>query len=394
MSIQVVKTKDGRRKYRVRFYEGGTKAGPQRQRTFDRRDDAAFFDASVRRARQLGQLSNELLGSEQTIHDFIDEWWEKYATTYLAPGTLETYAFVLDRWIVPYLGHLRLRDLSAEQVETFGAVIRKAGAGAPTVNRTLGILQGICRRAVAWRRLPANPVVGVTRLRHLRDEGIDAREPETIEAIRAKLFDGFTWKSKDGRSHTLEPSRLDAALVSVLAYEGLRPAEAFSMQWRDVLEAPSRSRERIRVRRALSGKEISTTKSARAREPELFGPVAGELLELYLATGRPGLTELVFPAAKGGFILRQNWRRRTWQPALAAAGLTYFRPYDLRHTCATLLIYEGRTVNEIAEHLGHADPGFTARTYQHVFKDARDRRGVTIEDAIRSARAGQIAEAK
>jgi integrase len=56
-------------------------------------------------------------------------------------------------------------------------------------------------------------------------------------------------------------------------------------------------------------------------------------------------------------------------------------------------MYEGRTVNEVAEHLGHSDPGFTARTYAHAFKDARRRRGVTMADAIREARAGAVAEA-
>src|SRR5207302_7023076 len=54
--------------------------------------------------------------------------------------------------------------------------------------------------------------------------------------------------------------------------------------------------------------------------------------------------------------------RRVWIPALERAGVAYFRAYDLRHTCATLLLYEGRTVNEVVDHLGHADPGFTART--------------------------------
>jgi integrase len=63
-------------------------------------------------------------------------------------------------------------------------------------------------------------------------------------------------------------------------------------------------------------------------------------------------------------------RRRVWIPALERAGIPYFRSYDLRHTCATLLLYEGRTLTEIAEHLGHADPGFTARTYAHVLRDA------------------------
>jgi integrase len=67
--------------------------------------------------------------------------------------------------------------------------------------------------------------------------------------------------------------------------------------------------------------------------------------------------------------------------------IAYFRPYDLRHTCATLLIYEGRTLNEVAEHLGHADPGFTARVYAHIFRDARNRRGVSIEQAISASRA-------
>ena len=65
--------------------------------------------------------------------------------------------------------------------------------------------------------------------------------------------------------------------------------------------------------------------------------------------------------------------------------MSYFRPYDLRHTCATLLIYEGRTVNEVAQHLGHRDPGFSARTYQHIYSDAANRR-VPINEAILVAR--------
>lgn len=73
-------------------------------------------------------------------------------------------------------------------------------------------------------------------------------------------------------------------------------------------------------------------------------------------------------------------------PALVAVGLPYFRPYDLRHTCATLLIYEGRPASEVAEHLGHADPGFTAPVYTHVFQDAARRRRVPITEAIVAAR--------
>lgn len=181
------------------------------------------------------------------------------------------------------------------------------------------------------------------RLTHVRDEAIDAGTPETVEAIRRQL----------------EPA--DAALVSVLAYEGLRPGEAFALQWRDVDDDRGRARPRLLVQRAVSGEQLSTTKSQRARQPELFAPVTKELGDLYVAAGRPSPFTLVFGDSEGGYHRRQNRRRRLWIPALERAGIAYFRTYDLRHTCATLLIYEGRTVNEVADHLGHADPGFTAR---------------------------------
>ena len=122
-------------------------------------------------------------------------------------------------------------------------------------------------------------------------------------------------------------------------------------------------------------------------EEFLVETVARELVELHLARGRPDPSTLVFPDSEGGHLRRQNWRRRIWIPALERAGIPYFRSYDLRHTCATLLLYEGRTLNEAAEHLGHADPGFTAQTYTHVMRDASKRRGIKISEAIRKARA-------
>ncbi len=371
----------------------------QRQQVFDRVQDAQSFDVSMRRAKQLGQLAAEVIGSEQTFASFVAEWWEKYALTYLAPGTLASYAPTLDRWVIPYLGPLRLRDVSRETMDAYVTAIAAAGAGAPTVNRCLAIVQGILRRAVEWRRLPANPAAGIPRLAHVRDDAIDARTPETVEAIRQTM------------------ALRDAVLVSLLAYEALRPAEAFALEWRDVLDDFGMPRDRLRVQRALSAHEISTTKSRRTREPELFGPVGRDLAELNFLLGRPARDQLVFEDARGSHLRRQNWRQRVWIPALATAfpcsacagtgkrelrpcahcrghGSTgYFRLYDLRHTCATLLIYEGRSLTEVAEHLGHADPSVTARVYAHVFKDAaKARRQVPIEEAIASARRALAAQ--
>ena len=368
MSIERRRRSDGRTVYVVRWYESG-RGSTKRKRTFDRRGDAELFEASVRRARQLGQLASEVIGSSATLEEFLVEWWDTYALTHLRPNTLISYTTLLDKWIVPYLGRKRLRDITRETIDLYCARIRADGAGAPTVNRALGVLQGVFHRAVEWRRLAWNPVLGTRRLTHTRAATIDARTPETVEAIRRQL------------------DQQNAALVSVLAYAGLRPGEAYELRWGDVLDDRGRPRKRLLVHRAISGNEVTTPKSARAREPELFAPVARELVELHLARGRPSLDALVFPNAAGGHLRRQNWRRRVWIPALERAAVAYFRSYDLRPTCATLLLYEGRTLNEVAEHLGHADPGFTARTYAHVMRDASRRRRVPISEAIRRARA-------
>jgi hypothetical protein len=43
--------------------------------------------------------------------------------------------------------------------------------------------------------------------------------------------------------------------------------------------------------------------------------------------------------------------------------------HTFRHTCASLLFTEGRNVKQVQEWLGHADPGFTLRTYVHLLDE-------------------------
>ncbi len=48
------------------------------------------------------------------------------------------------------------------------------------------------------------------------------------------------------------------------------------------------------------------------------------------------------------------------------SGLPRIRFHDLRHTHASLLVADGAPIKVVAERLGHAHPGFTMNTYQHV----------------------------
>lgn len=62
--------------------------------------------------------------------------------------------------------------------------------------------------------------------------------------------------------------------------------------------------------------------------------------------------------------------------------LPRIRLHDLRHTHASLLVADGVSIKVVSERLGHANPGFTMATYQHVLPgmgaDAASRFGQLI----------------
>jgi integrase len=62
------------------------------------------------------------------------------------------------------------------------------------------------------------------------------------------------------------------------------------------------------------------------------------------------------------------------------------RPYDLRHSFASLLLHEGRSVIYVARQLGH-DARLTLSTYGHVMDEFEDRPRLGAHAAIADARA-------
>jgi integrase len=97
----------------------------------------------------------------------------------------------------------------------------------------------------------------------------------------------------------------------------------------------------------------------------LFGLVGGEHGRAKRARA------LVFPGPERGLWTKttyDNWRRRAFDRARAAARADEATPYALRHSFASLLLHEGRSVVYVARQLGH-DARLTLTTLR-----ARDRR--------------------
>ncbi len=189
-----------------------------------------------------------------------------------------------------------------------------------------------------------------------------ALTPLEVERIRAQL-----------------PRPRDAALVSVLAYAGLRPEEALLLRWCDL------GRTSVVSRTYTHGELRERTKTGRIRAVEVIEPLAADLEALRPRVVTPD--DLVFPSPTGLLLDLHNWRERVWKPAARAAEVKAV-PYDLRHTFWSLLIHEGRSVPYVAAMAGHS-PRVCLERYAHSFAEAQLGTTVPMVEAIAAARAAR-----
>lgn len=133
-----------------------------------------------------------------------------------------------------------------------------AGVGRASIAKALTLLQGVLQRACEWERISSNPMRSVRKPPQARARAVTPLTPATIETMRAWLL----------RRQALR----DATLVSVLAYAGLRPGEAFGLTWSDVRERT------LLVERAVSLGAVGETKTRRRRTVRLLLPLRQDLV--------------------------------------------------------------------------------------------------------------------
>jgi len=189
-------------------------------------------------------------------------------------------------------------------------------------------------RATAWGWVSRNPVALAKAPRRNGSRWtLRALSPAEIEWIRSAA-----------------PTKTDAALLSVLAYGGLRPGEALALTWDDV--GPTHLS--VTKSTAASGR----TKTGLSRRVKRSRHLAADLGAWRAEQGPPPGDSLVFPGPREGpgpTAPGVNWRQRAFRQACEAAGLPPdTRPYDLRASCASLLVQSGLSVVEVASRMGHS----------------------------------------
>lgn len=73
---------------------------------------------------------------------------------------------------------------------------------------------------------------------------------------------------------------------------------------------------------------------------------------------------------------------RYWAKAMKAAGVRHIKLHGGRHTCATLMHFEGVAPAVVANWIGHDDPNLTIKLYTHSQPDALKAAGETLNRVV------------
>jgi integrase len=234
------------------------------------------------------------------------------------------------------------------------------------------VLHSALDQAVAWSLLARNPAKLVDLPRKQRRE------------IRALSKDEL------GKFLELACANRYSVLWHLLATTGIRPGEALALKWTD-LDGDRIRIQRNLVRHADNRWTLKDPKTGRARRTvtvpatvvEQLKRHRTEQLEERLQAG-PAYEDhgLVFSASNGSPL---DWKiivARHFRALAKDAGFLKLRPYDLRHTHATLLLQAGVNVKVVSERLGHASAALTLDVYSHVLPDMQQHAAERVEDLL------------
>jgi integrase len=288
-----------------------------------------------------------------TLAELVEEYLQVH------PGERVTIAKL--RWLLAKataaLGERRLLDLTPEQVCAWRLTIPEGHRYEATQ-----ALRQVLSRAVAWGLLDYNPAKrGVPNPLRRSQEKRPFDSWEEIEALAAHLGPVY------------------GPMIVFAAATGLRPAELFALEHRDI----DLSAKVVYVRRAYANGRVKHVKTRRSRRAV---PLQGIALQALRYLPAPGESPLLFPGPRGGHIDLRNFRRRYWKPALAAASVeATHQPYDLRHTYATFALRAGVPVFAVSRFMGTSIAMIDTH-YGHLARDGREH-AVALLDALAAEKA-------
>ncbi|UDM07714.1 site-specific integrase [Halomonas sp. NyZ770] len=317
--------------------------------------------AAKNQSLQPAQIENTQPAVETPLfNDFAEQWFEESKIQWRA-SHVRNVRSILDSSLKTAFGKKPIGDISKADILAFRAKLAKrrgrgaTGVVAPkTINSHMTILRMVLDEA-AERFDFETPYKNIKplKLQKTHIEPFSLHEVQRIiDNVRADYCNYYT----------------------VRFFTGMRTGEVDGLKWKNVDFA----KREILVRETLINGETEYTKTdGSQREIPMFGQVYDALKTQYAATGH--MSQYVFCNQLGQPLDHNNVTKRVWYPLLKSLGLTKRRPYQTRHTAATLFLASGENPEWVARMLGHSSTEMLFKVYSRYVPNATRMDGSAFE---------------
>lgn len=346
----------------------------------------------MRKVQHLKRLKEEnalVDPSRMTIKEFMVVWQQDTGTD-LKDSTKQKRQDIIDHYVLPHLGLRHIQKLTPLDVQQWQTTLlqqrhkpstkkRKPGDPPPepgkllspaTVAGAMTLLGTAMKHALQLGLIYRNPVEAVKRVK-IPKRDLKVWEPSEVQRLIAAITDDRLY-----------------GLVYLALTTGMRRGELCGLHWTDIQRGVITVRHNCVIvgNRAV----ISTPKTEAGRRRIPLPPDTLEALKLHrtrqalerTTAGDDWLESgLVFTTTLGTLYHPRNLLR-DWYALLDQAQVRRIRIHDIRHTYASLAIYQGLDPKALADRLGHSRASLTLDVYGHVFEEQREKAALTLKHLI------------
>ncbi len=302
--------------------------------------------------------------SGTTVGELLDGW---FAAQRLAPSTLAAYGSAVRFWQGAQfeagndaiLGDQVASTVTLTQLLTVLALRPKLNG--KTVNNYVSVLNEALALAVSDGVLEKNLAAEIPRAKWQKPP-IDPFSIEEVEALLAY-----------SRKHY--PEQI-TNMIEAWFFTGMRTGEMFGLRWIsvDLLSSYVEVSEST-----VMGEHKESTKTGVARNVRLVARALDAYKRQAKHTRIPNEYVWADPRYGTAWTDERAFRRSYWEPMLKNTGIRYRRPYNCRHSYATMMLMARRTPAWCAKQLGHSIEMFLGTYSKWIDGDQDDREVAGLE---------------
>lgn len=370
--------------------EGASKAAIEK----GLKEFAGAFEALVHSgAVRAGQKKKITEYFGMTVGEYVEKFYLQEISQTLSPNTVRFYCSVLDEFILPSFGSVRLVDITSEHLQAFVDCLSSEGArkdgsdmrpmSPGSVKRYSTVLRSVI--TTAWKR------------GFITENKIKSGFVSYPKSCKEELKPYTATEAEEFVAALKKESPQTRLLLLVALMLGLRRAEIVALKWSDVdweMHAIHINKSAYKPKGGVQ--KLKATKSVSSNRTVYYGEEVEEALLSWQATQQAYKKERKITWREQDYVFTTDTGDMisVYAPTRICSrfeekyGLRHLKLHGLRHTCGSLMIKNGVDRVTVSKWLGHESTDVT-EIYVHSYEDSLVAASQALDRAVRKENLGE-----